>query len=185
MRAQRVLFSSYVSPHHRYGGLSTRLHQEADLRLILPSSRGASRGQVETQQMACVPVKYLDSQASTETLEPMKETHVHPCSAKQSQRPPSILVSSSHPVPASARPYTLHYPVPRPPSGPKKGQGFRTGCWCRLSARPSLSILARKLHFPDSEPLSPSPCAGDPAKRRPPANWGPSPVAHPVSPTNP
>lgn len=127
MRAQRVLFSSYVSPHHRYGGLSTRLHQEADLRLILPSSRGASRGQVETQQMACVPVKYLDSQASTETLEPMKETHVHPCSARQSQRPPSILVSSSHPVPASARPYTLHYPVPRPPSGPKKDRDSERG----------------------------------------------------------
>lgn len=42
-------FSSYVSPHHRHGGLSTLLHQEADLRLISPSVQGASRGQVENR----------------------------------------------------------------------------------------------------------------------------------------
>lgn len=40
-------FSSYVSPHHRYGGLSTPLHQEADLRLILPSDEGPGRNRTD------------------------------------------------------------------------------------------------------------------------------------------
>lgn len=177
-------FSSYVSPHHRFGGLSTRLHQEAELRLILPSSRGASRGQVETEQMACVPVKYLDSQASTpKTLEPMKEMHVNPCSARQSQRPPSIMVSAptlSQPAPDVTLP-TTRYP---PTLWAQKDRDSERGAG--VASVPALPFPSWPENSTSRIPgHSPSPCAGDPAKSRPPANWGPSPVAHPVSPTNP
>lgn len=138
---------------------------------------GASGDQVETEQTARSPVKYLDAEPKypPDTPPPRKQTHAKTttttttpsCSVRESADPlhPGFSRSRLHTlrsVQAGIRCCILpavhgrHHPPPR------KGLPTEVGASAPVPALPSRS-WPEKLHFPDSRPLSPAPSPGDPA----------------------
>lgn len=134
-------------------------------------SRGVSGGQLETEDSQFSnQISGLKGKIPTDTSPPIKQTHAH--LAQRGSRYPSLCfqpLQVSYPSLCPGQCKLLHspgcIPPPPPPTStlPTKERTTNGGRSISSGTRPSLSILARKLHFPDSRPLSPASSRGDPA----------------------